>query len=223
MNTNRREFMKAAGVAMVMAGLLTGCANVALSPVEDNLSGWACYLEDPNARRQDTWTMKDGILKCTGNPKGYLYTEKSYKDFVLTLQWRWPDANSAGKGGVLIDTTGPNKIWPKSLEAQINATGAGDFWALNGYELSGAPERTKSFDNKQFGKLTHIAKTEAAEKPAGQWNSYKIIAEGPAVTLIVNDRIVNKATRSATASGKICITSEGTPIYLKNIRITRTD
>jgi len=223
MNTNRREFMKVAGVGVAVAGLLAGCANIAQSPIEDNLSGWACYLEDPNARQQDTWTIEDGILKCTGSPKGYLHTRQSYRDFVLTLQWRWPDADSAGKGGVLIDTTGPDKIWPKSLEAQINATAAGDFWALNGYELSGAPECTKSFDNKQFGKLTHIAKTEAAEKPAGQWNSYKIIAEGPTVTLIINDRVVNKAARPTAASGRICITSEGTPIYFKSISITPTD
>jgi hypothetical protein len=214
--------MKAA-IAAILCLLVLGCAGTSRNPIGENLSGWACYLEDAGAKQQDTWLIEDGVLKCTGNPKGYLYTRDDYTDFVLTLQWRWPDEKSAGKGGVLFDMTGDHKIWPKSLEAQINAGGAGDFWALDGYAVSGASERTKSLDHDQFGKLTNIRKTEAAEKPAGQWNSYKIIAEGSTVTLIVNDRLVNKGTRSHKTGGRICITSEGTPICFRNIRLTRTD
>ena len=211
------------GIAMIPCLLVVGCASTTRNPIQENLSGWSCHLEDPGAKQQDTWRIEAGVLKCTGNPKGYLYTTDSYTDFVLTLQWRWPDEKSAGKGGILIDMTGDHKIWPKSLEAQINANEAGDFWALDGYEVAGSPERTKSIDHKQFGKLIHVGKTEAAENPAGQWNSYKIIAEGSTVTLIVNDRLVNKGTRPPAAGGRICITSEGTPICFKNIRIARTD
>ena len=161
-----------------------------------------------------------GILTCTGTPLGYLYTNESYTDFTMTFQYRWPNENSPGKGGILIRTTGPDKIWPKSLEAQINANSAGDFWALDGHQLSGPANRTKSLTHDVYGKLTNIQKIKAAENPPGQWNSYKIIADGPDVTLIVNGRLVNKATRSATTSGRICITSEGTPIEFKNIILT---
>jgi hypothetical protein len=212
-----------AAIVTALCTLAVGCTNLTSNPIEDGLSGWSCYLETPGAKQQDTWKIEGGVLKCIGTPRGYLYTDDSYTNFVLTLEWRWPDEKIAGKGGVLIDTTGDHKIWPKSLEAQINANGAGDFWALNGYELAGIPGRTKSFDHKQFGKLTNVGKIEAAEKPAGQWNSYEIIAHGTTVTLMINGRLVNKGTRPAAAGGKICITSEGTPIYFRNIRLTRKD
>lgn len=195
--------------------LFMGCASVPGTPIK-----WACYLEDSNAKQQDTWNINDGVLTCTGTPLGYLYTDESYSDFTMTFQWRWPDGRSPGKGGILIRATGPDKIWPKSLEAQINADNAGDFWALDGYELIGPNERMKSITHEKFGKLTHVVKTEAAENTPGQWNSYKIIAEGPIVTLIINERIVNQTIRAATYSGKICITSEGTPIQFRDIKIT---
>lgn len=214
--------------------LISGCGKVSLSPIKDNLSGWSCYFDkfEPYqqkiaeiedgilvSKQRDTWKIKDGVLICSGKPLGYLYTNDSYSDFTLTLQWRWPDEKSPGKGGVLIDTTGANKIWPKSLEAQINANSAGDFWALDGYELTGPPERTKSLSHKEYGQLVNISKITPAENPPGQWNSYKIIAKGKTVTLIINDKLVNKAARTNTSGGKICITSEGTAIEFKNIKI----
>ena len=200
--------------------LINGCAKVSLSPIKDNLSGWSCYLENPDAKQQDTWKIENSILICSGTELGYLYTTDSYSDFTMTLDWRWPDEKSAGKGGVLIDTTGEHKIWPKSLEAQINANSAGDFWALDGYELTGPPEQTNSISHEQYGELVNISKVVSAENPSGQWNSYKIIAKGTTVTLMINDQLVNKATRTNTSGGKICITSEGTGIEFRNIKIT---
>ena len=65
------------------------------------------------------WTLDDkGVLHCKGSPLGYLDTEQDYGNFVLELKWRWPAGKVPGKGGVLIRTTGPDKIWPKSLEAR---------------------------------------------------------------------------------------------------------
>jgi len=200
--------------------LINGCAKVSLSPIKDNLSGWSCYLENANSKQLDTWKIENSMLICSGTELGYLYTTDSYSDFTMTLQWRWADQKSAGKGGVLIDTTGVDKIWPRSLEAQINANSAGDFWALDGYELTGPSERTKSLTHKKYGELVNVSKITPAENPPGQWNSYKIIAKGTTVTLIINDQLVNKATRTNTSGGKICITSEGTGIEFRNIKIT---
>ncbi|MBW8014957.1 MAG: DUF1080 domain-containing protein [Planctomycetes bacterium] len=205
--------------AIVLCLVISGCANPGRFPIKDNLSGWSCYLENPDAKQQDTWTIEDGVLICSGTELGYMYSNDSYSDFTLMLQWRWPDEKSAGKGGVLIDTTGEHKIWPRSLEAQINANDAGDFWALDGYELTGTPERTKSLSHEKYGELINIRKMQASENAAGQWNSYKIVAEGTSVTLMINDKVVNKGTRTNTSGGKICITSEGTAIEFRNIKI----
>ena len=155
-------------------------------------------------------------MTCRGTPKGYLATEKDYTNFTLRLQWRWP-AGKPGNGGVLVRTTGPDKFWPKSLEAQINAGQAGDFWGLDGCVLDGPAERMKRIVSPQFGTLTNLMKTAAVEKPAGEWNQYEIVADGPTVTLTINGRTVNRATGCAAIPGKICLTAEGDEILFRRI------
>jgi hypothetical protein len=180
---------------------------------------WSWYSSDPESQLQDVWTKEEGILVCSGTPLGYLYSKADFDDFVLTLEWRWPADKEPGKGGVLVRMTGEHTIWPKSLEAQLNAGDAGDFWGLNGYELVGPPDRTRSIDHDTFGKLTNIKKTRAVEKPPGQWNTYKIIADGDTVTLIINGTEVNRATGCAPRSGKVCLTSEGSEIHFRKVRV----
>jgi hypothetical protein len=179
------------------------------------------FSADPNVMMQDVWHMADGMLICRGKPLGYLYTRRDCRDFALKLEWRWP-AGKPGKGGVLIRMTGEHKIWPRSLEAQINAGQAGDFWALAGYELAGPDERTTSLEHEQFGKLTNLKRTKDVEKRAGQWNTYEIVAEDDTVTLIINGEQVNKAIGCDLDAGRICLTSEGSEIHFRNITLTTT-
>ena len=82
----------------------------------------------------------------------------------MTLEYRWPPKSKPGKGGVLIRMSGPDKIWPKSLEAQINWPDAGDFWGLDGYSLDGPAQRLKKLDHPQFGKLVNLKKTRTADE-----------------------------------------------------------
>ena len=59
-----------------------------------DLDGWKPFLpggEDPAG----TWSVADGVLVCTGRPIGYIRTEKTYRNFELTLEWRFDPA----KGG----------------------------------------------------------------------------------------------------------------------------
>jgi len=181
---------------------------------------WSSYSSDADVEMQDVWSVEDGALICSGSPLGYLYSNELFDNFRLKLEWRWPPDGEPGKGGVLIRMSGEHKIWPKSLEAQINAGDAGAFWGLDGFELSGPADRTSSIDHQQFGKLTNVKKTHAVEKPAGQWNTYEIIADGDTVTLIINGEELNKATGCATNKGPILLTSEGTEIHFRNIEIT---
>ncbi|OHB77682.1 MAG: hypothetical protein A2W31_16325 [Planctomycetes bacterium RBG_16_64_10] len=184
-----------------------------------SLHGWKSFHQD-GAKTADVWSLDDqGVLHCKGSPLGYLFTEKAYGNFVLELDWRWPAGTKPGQGGVLIRTTGPDKIWPKSLEAQINIGDAGDFWGLDGYLLDGPADRKKTVEHPQFGKLTNVKKSAAVEKPTGEWNHYRIIADGPVVTLEINGQIVNRATGCDTAPGRIVLTSEGSAIDFRNVQL----
>ena len=185
-----------------------------------NLDGWKSFCEDPAVKTGDVWQLAGGVLLCKGAPLGYIYTDTDYASFVLKLEWRWPPGAKPGNGGVLLRTTGRHKIWPRSLEAQINTGSAGDFWGLDGYPLTGPPARSKSLAHPQFGKLTNLKKTQAVENPPGQWNQYEIIVDGDTVSLKINGQTVNKATGCDQTPGRICLTAEGDAIQFRNVRLT---
>ena len=199
---------------------------------DGTLAGWNSYCEDPKTSTAHVWKLTaDGVLVCKGTPNGYIYTKKGYTDFVLTLEWRTRPGKKAGRGGVLLRMTGKHKIWPKCLEAQLNAGGEGDFWGLGGYALTGPKSRLNTVQHEQLGKLTNLKRTPPALKAPGnlkapgKWNQYEISARGQTVTLKINGREVNRATRCDVVAGPICLTSEGDEIHFRRVRLIplRTD
>lgn len=179
---------------------------------------WMAFSETEATQLEDVWTITPESIVCKGAPRGYLRTEQDFTDFVLQFDWRWPQ-DRPGKGGVLLRMTGSDKIWPKSLEAQINAGDAGDFWGLGGFRLAGPAERMKTLESPQLGTLVNLKKTEPGERAAGQWNHYEVIARGGQVTLKVNGKEVNKTSSCDVVPGKICLTAEGTEIHFRNVKI----
>lgn len=185
---------------------------------DGSLLGWKSFSEG-TAKSGDVWRLANGVLHCKGKPNGYIYTEKAYSDFTLRLEWRTPPGEKPGRGGVLVRTTGPHKIWPKSLEAQLNSPDEGDFWGLDGFRLAGPAERMKTIETSPFGKLINVKKAQTALRPVGQWNQYEIVANGPTVILRINGKEVNRATDCDAVAGPICLTSEGDPIEFRAIEI----
>ena len=187
---------------------------------DGEIDGWNSFHETEGTKTGDVWQLgADGVLVCKGLPKGYLYTTKDYTDVVMSLEWRWPPKGKPGNGGLLLRTTGEHKIWPKSLEVQLNNGAAGDYWGLAGYTLEGPSERMKTLDHDVFGRLTNVKHTQALEKPAGQWNRCGVVLKGDTVTVKVNGVCVNEAKRCEVEPGKIVLTSEGSEIHFRNILI----
>lgn len=186
---------------------------------DGEIAGWKSFSETP-AKTGDVWRLgSDGVLGCKGNPLGYLYTAKDYADFKLTLEWRWPPGGKAGKGGVLIRMTGTHQVWPCSLEAQLNAGGAGDFWALGGFQLGGPEQRMKMLTHPKFGLLRNLPRLAGAEKPVGEWNTMEVTAKGGVVVIKMNGEDVNQCEGCSTVPGPILLTSEGTEIHYRNVRL----
>lgn len=173
-----------------------------------NLDGWTHFLAD-GGKRDDVWQAVDGVLVCKGKPAGYICTQADYTNYVLELDWRWPGA--AGNSGVLLRKIGDDKIWPKSLEAQLQSENAGDFWKIEEFPSTTDASRTNGRNCK---------KTHGNEKPLGEWNHYKISVDHGTVTLEVNGQVLNQATDVLETAGKICLQSEGAEIHFRDIRIT---
>ena len=98
-----------------------------------NLDGWTLSSD----RLKDTWSVKDGVLVNEGRPVGYIRTKADYTNYVLRLQFRHL---GRGNGGVLLRMVGPDKVWPRSIEAQGQYNSAGDIWNIDKFPMKTDPE-----------------------------------------------------------------------------------
>jgi len=210
---------------LIVVGAVLGARSAAAAAEEielfngKDLTGWSFRSPDPNAKMEDTFSVKDGVLRCTGRPAGYLQTDKKYTNYILKLQWRWPRDSRPGNNGVLVRILPGehfhNNVWPKCVEAQLANRRAGDIFTIGQFPLKGDPQRTR-------GRYTAMAHP-TNEKPQGEWNDYEIILQGGNLTLKVNGLVQNEATEVLEVPGTIGLQSEGAPIEYRNIRLVPLD
>jgi hypothetical protein len=223
---------------LIVAGSTSTCLAIAddgFVPIFNgkDFTGWKRWL-DKGADPDKTWSIADGVIKCTGTPAGYLLTEKDYGDYVLRFQWRWP--GKGGNSGCFVHVSGKDQIWPKGVEAQLQSEQAGDFWLVDGFKLDIPKSQADPRSNRHFLRMGETAKVKpekdskgrdqyeyvrkpTVEKPLGEWNQYEITCQGDEVRLVINGKLVNVGTKAEATSGKILLQSEGTPIEFRNIEI----
>ena len=72
---------------------------------------------------------------------GYISTEKEYGNYHLRLQYRWgekkfePRYKMKRDAGLYYHLIGPDQVWPRGLQYQIEQTNVGDLIALYGVQL----------------------------------------------------------------------------------------
>ncbi|MDX2131001.1 MAG: DUF1080 domain-containing protein [Planctomycetota bacterium] len=181
-----------------------------------DLTGWVGVARDEATKTDgpvDTGTLasvRDGVIVIKGQPIGYLRTKDTYTNYVLRLEWRFDPSKGAGNSGVLVRMVGADKVWPKSVEAQLHSGNAGDFWNIDSFTMTTDPARTKARNTK---------KSHGAERPLGEWNEYEIIVHRGDVVLKVNGEELNRATNVEQIAGHICLQSEGAEIHIRNVRL----
>ncbi len=177
-----------------------------------DLEGWTPVLAGDGAKPNEVWEVRDGgVLWCRGKPKGYLRTKRDdFENYELTLEWRWPA--KPGNNGVLVHTTDAAvlDIWPRSHEIQLNDGHAGDIWVIGTTLEIPKPEgRIKG--------RRHINTIDDAEKPLGEWNKMRIVCAGDELTIYINDKHTNYASKLSQTKGAISLQSEGAEIEYRNI------
>ena len=173
-----------------------------------DFEGWTHHLGG-RAGRDDVWSTSDGVLGCKGRPAGYLRTEDDHLNYELTLEWRFDPEKGAGNSGVLCRMTGRDKVWPRSMEAQLQSGSAGDIWNIDAYPMLTAPDRTNGRHTR--GMLG------SSEKPLGEWNRYRLRVDRGYLGLEVNGVLQNEAFWCEELPGKICLQSEGAYIEFRNV------
>ncbi len=161
-----------------------------------------------------TWSEKDGLILCTGQPRGYLYSKKKYRNFIFEIDIRYPETDKKteelenSNTGVLVYIKGEHRLWPICLEVQgkqkemghIKANGKGD-----------VIDADKVKDNQEARKLSI--------KKVGEWNHLKIDSKEGKLTSFLNGTKICENESGELKEGWIGLQSERNPIEFKNIRI----
>ncbi len=177
-----------------------------------DLSGWTKVLNTEEGCCPDkTWSVKEGVIRCTGQPFGYLMTQQVYADYTLHVEYRWTARSDQQNSGIFVHKTGPDNFFlPKSIEVQLKEGNAGDFVLLSTATINGL-ENAKNKRVERTG--------QPAEKPFGEWNSVVIEVKGNVIRSTINGVLQNVGKEAYADAGNICLQSEGGPIEFRNITI----
>lgn len=186
-----------------------------------SLEGWAFIVKpDKDGKKADpktTWSVKDGVIHCTGKPNGCMVTKREYGDYVLKVKWRWPAEGKGGNSGVLLHVQ-DEKYWPTSIEAQMLSGRAGDLLLTNPPDAKLDVDKARQ-DAKVERRFLRVETKEPVEKKLGEWNEFEITCKGGDVAFVVNGVKVNEGKNGNLTRGRIALQSEGAPIEFKDVVI----
>jgi Domain of Unknown Function (DUF1080) len=192
-----------------------------------DLAGWHADVPemDTNKLAKTPFLVRDGKLVSMGKPNGHLITDSSYHDYRLKVEYRF--ANKPGNCGVLVHASTPRslyKMFPKSIECQMQSGDAGDFWCI--VEDISVPDMEKRRGPKAEwgiteGKLRRIKNlTDSSEKALGEWNTMVIECRGNTIKIWVNDDLVNDGFGCTVSKGQIALQAEGVEVEFRKVEIT---
>lgn len=190
---------------------LTGWKGLLASPLDNPAKRAEASPEELAAAQKkadelmkEHWKVVDGVLEYDG--KGYsLATAKDYGDFELYVDWKIPPK---GDSGIYLRGTPQVQIWDP---AEWKGIGSGGLY--NNQKNPSKPLTT-------------------ADKPIGEWNTFKIKMVGEKVTVHLNDVLVvdkvvlenfwereKNPDKPIFPNGQIELQHHNHPLYFKNIYI----
>lgn len=182
----------------------------------------------------DTWTWKDGLAHCTGEPIGVIRSKKTYANFELVAQWK--HLRSGGNSGIFVWTAEsalanlqPGALPPGGIEVQVldhgyteqyeKASGKkADFFTTNGDVFPVGTAKMKPFAPVSPAGDRSFPRKDLS-RGVGQWNHYYVRAINGEIRLWVNGEEVSGGTECDPSTGYLCLESEGAPVEFKELRI----
>ena len=167
-----------------------------------DLTGWTIY-------GTEKWYVEDGLLVCESGPDkayGYLGTDKHYKNFELTLEFK-QEAN--GNSGVFVrSTVDGTKVsgWQVEVAPPGHDTGGVYESYGRGWLIKPDPEKDKALK-------------------MGEWNQMKIRLEGDKLTSWLNGTEMVSITDEKIGAGEGSVALQihdggGIKVRWRNLQIT---
>jgi hypothetical protein len=138
------------------------------------------------------WEVVDGLLMACGEPAGYLNSNSSYKNFVLSLEFR---TSETANSGVFVRS-------PKEAA---------------GYEVQIWKQQPAGYNT---GSIVGTAKTarDYAFK-ADQWNHLQITADGDHIVVVLNGETTLDTHDAKFPEGHIRLQYQQFPIAFRNVKL----
>jgi hypothetical protein len=230
--TSRRQFIgRSAAAAAALTGLGDPPSTFAQAPVGlfdfrplfngKDLSGWVNVNTD-----EKTWSVRDGLLVCSGRPIGVMRSARQYENFILHIEWMHMEPG--GNSGVFAWSNAqpnPSNRLPDGVEIQMLEL---DF--VNQGKPGGPPRPLAYVHGEVFGvggvttvpdnpRGQRSMSIENRAKGRGEWNAYTVVAVDGAIKLAVNGKFVNGISQSSRRKGYLCLESEGAEIHFRTISL----
>ncbi|HRE80089.1 MAG TPA: DUF1080 domain-containing protein [Opitutaceae bacterium] len=187
-----------------------------------DLTGWVDVNTSP-----ETWSVRDGLLICSGKPIGVMRSDRQYENFILHIEWRHMEAG--GNSGIFVwseGTPAPGKDLPKGCEVQMLELE----WPKLNPDNQGNPRHPGFVSGELFGanglitvpdnpRGTRSMSTEFRCRGKGEWNTYVVVCVDGVIKLSINGKFVNGISQASVKKGYLCLESEGAEIHFRNIRI----
>jgi hypothetical protein len=178
------------------------------------------------------WHVKDGGVLEHDGVAGDLWTTREFGDFVLKLEWRWPDPPKP-EDFPLIDADG-NEVKDASGKAKtervMDAGDSGVF--LRGFRKaqanlfcypvgSGEVWEYRTDPKMSLEVKRGVTPKKRADKPVGEWNAMVITMKGDRMTVALNgDEVISNAQLPGVpAKGAIGFQHEHGRIQFRNIEV----
>ena len=213
-----------AGVTALAIALCTaGCAGKPAETDSGEPAGDVAESTEPTGTRtltladfepfqadESTWREEDGVLICTGSPKGYIHTRETFDNYVWEAEYRFAPVEDEEKRplantGFMIHIQEPQKVWPASLEVQ------GRWDEMASIKSNGGIPALTIEDNPEA--------RESARKPVGEWNHVRIESRDGALTARLNGELICTSQPGELTSGQIGLQSEGFEVHFRNVTI----
>ncbi|HMP02625.1 MAG TPA: DUF1080 domain-containing protein [Gemmatales bacterium] len=141
-----------------------------------DLAGWRVV-----GGRAEVWRVDGDVLVANGSGGGWLMTEQTYSDFVLELEFKIPEM---GNSGVAIRA--PTRGNPAFDGMEIQILDDRNYLDETKYKGLKPTQRT--------GAIYDVVPPSAdATRPAGEWNTMRITAQGPKVKVELNGTTIVNA------------------------------
>jgi hypothetical protein len=228
----RRLAVRTPSLLCILLALLPACRSaggageVALFDGQD-LSGWHADVpaadDDPGVPA--SFAVRDGLLVSLGTPEGHLITDGVFRDYRLVVEYRWP--GEPGNCGVLVHASTPRRLYgmfPQSIECQLHAGDAGDFWCIGedvsvpDMEARRGSRETWSVDGDRGRRIRNL--TDGSERPPGAWNRMVVECRGREIRVWVNGDLVNHGSDCSSDRGRIALQAEGAVCEFRRIELT---